>query len=68
MFDATKRAACEADRKTMEIAVEAYWAMTGVGPASEADLVAEQLLRHESSSFDLDAAGNVVPATTAICA
>jgi hypothetical protein len=68
MFDATKRAACETDRRTLEIAVEAYWAMTGVAPASEAELVSQQILRTEIQGFDLDAAGNIVAAPAAICA
>src|SRR3954464_9947370 len=62
--DKGKTSACQADQKTLETAVEAWYALptTGTGarvdaaPAnepSEDDLVASQLMRSVSSSYDL---------------
>ena len=44
---------CEADRRTLETAWEAYYADLGRPPASEADLVTAGLLYEESLGFDL---------------
>lgn len=46
-----KEASCETDKKTLEVAVEAYWALNGSNPASEAVLVTAQLLKTESPNY-----------------
>ena len=57
---------CEADRKVLETASEAYSADRGVPPESEADLVNEGLLIHESSGWDL--VGTEIIAVPGVCA
>jgi hypothetical protein len=57
---------CDTERKTLEVAVEAYVAMNGDVPATEADLI-PMLLRTEVTGYDLDAAGNVLPAPGSAC-
>jgi hypothetical protein len=44
---------CAPEHQTMKIAIEAYVAMTGVLPGTEADLVTGGFLRRESDNFDL---------------
>lgn len=46
-------AECTVDRKTLEVAVEAYYAGTGALPADEATLVTEEYLRAEVPTYDL---------------
>jgi hypothetical protein len=60
-------AACSAERLTVANAVEAYFALEGKVPTSEAVLVPKYLSR-ESTSIDVDAAGNVVGAPGSGCA
>ena len=44
---------CAADKRTLEVAFEAYIALTGTTPADEAALVEEQLLRAEAEGYDI---------------
>lgn len=60
--------ACDADRKTLELASEAFYAMNGSYPSAEADLVAAGLLRSESEGMDLAGDGSIVPAPGSHCA
>ncbi len=57
--DRGKASTCQADKKTLETAVEAYWAQTGANP-SEADLVTAKLLVSVSPNYDV-AAGVISP-------
>ncbi len=57
--------ACEADRRTLETAWEAYNADLGRPPESEADLVAAGLLYEESPGFDL--VGSVFVPVAGLC-
>ena len=63
--DAGKKS-CLAERNIMENAVEAYYALNGQNPTVEADLV-PMFLRAESSTMDLDSAGNIVAAPGSNC-
>lgn len=60
--------ACDADRRTLEVAVEAYTMMKGGAPVNEAVLVTDQFLREESALFDIAADGSVVAAAGSACA
>jgi hypothetical protein len=60
-------AGCDATRQTVEVAVEAYLALNGEPPATQADLVDAQLLREAAPSFEIDATGTVVPAPGSPC-
>ncbi len=58
---------CGVERQTLETAIDAYEALTGDLPTSEADLVDQGLLREETSSYDLDATGAIVPSAGSNC-
>ncbi|MGD9995317.1 MAG: hypothetical protein AB7R77_06660 [Ilumatobacteraceae bacterium] len=60
--------ACDADRKTLEVAVESYYAMNGEPPVDQQQLVEAGFLRKASNLFDLAAGGEIVPAAAAGCA
>lgn len=56
--DKGKTAACDSDRKVLEVAIETYYANGGApGTASEATLVTEELLRGPSKTFNIDSDG-----------
>ncbi|MCB0998843.1 MAG: hypothetical protein KDB40_06045 [Acidimicrobiales bacterium] len=59
--------ACDTDRRTFELALEAFTAMTGAPPVVEADLVTQGFLRSEVVSYDLDPTGAIVPAAGSNC-
>lgn len=59
--------ACDTDRRTFELALEAFTAMTGAPPLVEADLVTQGFLRTEIATYDLDPAGSIVPAVGSNC-
>lgn len=61
--DRGKESVCDADRKTYEVAVEAYWAQNGAYPATDADLVTGGLLKAESDNYDVGTGGAVVAQT-----
>jgi len=56
--DKGQQSACAADQKVLEVAVETYYANGGApGTATEAGLVADGLLRGQSSTFNVDIDG-----------
>jgi hypothetical protein len=59
--------ACDTDRRTFELALEAFTAMTGAAPVAEADLVTQGFLRSEIVGYDLDPTGSIVPAPGSNC-
>ncbi len=58
---------CDSDRRTLEVAAEAYHAQRGEWPAEEIDLVTSGMLRTESAGYDLGAGGLVVAAPGGSC-
>ncbi len=72
-FGDVNRAACDSDRTTLEMAIEAFHAMNGTatnGEATvptEADLVAAGLLRTESTGYDIDPSGVLTPTAGGLC-
>ncbi len=63
--------ACAADKKTLETAVEAYYAQYGTtGPntlATQTDLVEGGLLRSLSTNYEVDGSGLVTPVAAGKC-
>lgn len=59
--------ACDTDRQTFQLAIEAFTAMTGAPPAAEADLVTQGFLSTEVPGYDLDPTGSIVPAPGSNC-
>ena len=59
--------ACQADRTTLQTALDAYFLLESTPPASEADLVAGQYLREESALWDLTPDGAIVATPDAGC-
>jgi hypothetical protein len=54
MIDAARSNACQTDRRTLEVAAEAWLAMSGGTAApTEAQLVADEYLRTESPTYDI---------------
>ena len=49
--DQGQTSACAADKKTLEVAAEAYMAQNGAYPAAAADMVTEGLLRSVSANW-----------------
>jgi hypothetical protein len=66
VFDQVTGVACEADFKTLSIAVEAFWAMEGRAPTTEDELVGT-FLREPSPAYDISPSGEVIPATGSPC-
>ena len=63
--DQGQKSACDTDKRTIETAIEAFYAQKGtsVNP-TEAALVTAEFLRAESTNYDVDATGTrsvVVP-------
>jgi hypothetical protein len=58
---------CDIERTTLATAFDAFLAITGSAPASEADLVTQGVLRTEVQAYDLDASGAIVPAVGSAC-
>jgi hypothetical protein len=58
---------CDAERLTLEVAAEAYFAQNQEFPATEAVLVDAEYLRSESELYDLLPDGTVVPAPDSPC-
>lgn len=57
---------CDTERRTLEVAIEAYTLLVGGAPPTEAGLVGDYI-REESTLFDLDATGAIVPAPGSAC-
>jgi hypothetical protein len=60
-------ATCDIERNTLATAVDAFYAMNGVDPVSEDELIAAQILRDPIEGYDLDENGSIVPAPTGPC-
>jgi chromosome segregation ATPase len=58
--------ACDAERMTMEVAVEAFIAKLDRQPATEQELVTEGFIRQPSGEYDLTN-GEVTPARGSVC-
>ena len=59
--------ACDVDRQTIEMAVDAFYATTGADPTSEHDLVDAGILQDVVLGWDLAADGSIVPAPGGAC-
>ena len=59
--------ACQADRKTLQVAIETFYANGGAAPVTEAMLVVNGLLRTEFEDFDIVGA-DVVAVPGGACA
>ena len=57
--DQGQASACAADQKTLEVAVEAWYALKGAVDPTETDLVTGGLIRAASTTFDVGAGGTV---------
>ncbi len=61
--DQGKENACETDERTLEVAVESYYAKYGdklLGANGEGELVEAKLIRDPSNNYDVDTNGNIV--------
>jgi prepilin-type N-terminal cleavage/methylation domain-containing protein len=58
-----KSSACDADRSTLEVAVEAYNAQYGNYPAAQSDLV-PAFMRKESTKYTVGVGGAISVSTT----
>lgn len=70
LTDRGQESACESDQRVIEVAVETWFAdesLATSGTLSEAALVDAQLLRDESTLFDVQADGTVVPVVDGVC-
>lgn len=68
--DRGQDSACDTDRATLEVAIEAYFAKAGNYPALEGDMLtgAYKFLRSESSNFDVGAGdGTITPTVGGDC-
>lgn len=65
--DQANDAACDIDRQTIEMAVDAFYATTGADPTSEQDLVDAQILQDVVLGWDIAADGSIVPAPGGAC-
>src|SRR5262245_31285211 len=59
--DQGKQSTCAADKKTYEVASEAFWAKNQAWPTNDAALVTAGLLRSDSPNYNVDGAGGVIP-------
>ena len=58
--DQGKASTCAADKKTYEVAVEAYWAKNGAYPANEGVLETDGFLRDVSPNYSVGNANGVI--------
>ena len=58
--DKGQSSACAADAKTLEVAVESYFAQNGGTSVTEAQLVTAGLLRAESTTYNISADGKTL--------
>ena len=58
--------ACDVDKRTIETAIEAYFAENGSDPSDVGDLV-PLFLREDGGMHEIDASGDVVATTTGPC-
>jgi general secretion pathway protein G len=66
--DKGQKSACSADKKSLEVAVEAYYAQNGIYPTSQTQLTAtgQNFLREASTLYNVGTGGTVF-ATSAKC-
>jgi general secretion pathway protein G len=57
--DESQQNSCDTDQRTMQVAVEAYFAQYGGATVRESDLVTTQLIREASTNTDVALAGGV---------
>ncbi len=70
LTDRGQESACESDRRVIEVAIETWFAdesLATSGTLTEAALVDAQLLRDESTLFDVQTDGTVVPVVNGAC-
>lgn len=67
IMEQTSQLVCETDRKTLQVALEAYYAMNGAYPNDESELVTAGFLRAESEQLDVLPGGIVQVAPTSSC-
>ena len=70
LTDRGQASACESDQRVMEVAVETWFAdesLATSGSLTEAALVDAQLLRDESTLFNVQTDGTVVPVADGAC-
>jgi general secretion pathway protein G len=70
LTDRGQASACESDQRVIEVAVETWFAdesLATSGTLTEAALVDAQLLRDESTLFDVQSDGTVVPVVDGAC-
>jgi general secretion pathway protein G len=60
--------ACQSDKATLDVAVEAYFAQNGTNAANEQALVDGGFLKSLSSTHDVSATGAVTPTAAGKCA
>ncbi len=60
-------AACDVDRQTLGTAIDAYYVLHGADPASQNDLLTDQLIRELSPRFEITPDGVIVPAPGSPC-
>lgn len=65
--DQGKESACAADAKTLEVAIEAYYAQHGDVAVTEAMLEAADLIRSASDNYDINGSGDVTPQAGGKC-
>ena len=58
--DRGKKSACDADKKTLEVAVEAYNAQYGSYPTTQSVLT-PSFMRTASNSYQVNAGGSITP-------
>ena len=51
--DESQQNSCDTDQRTMEVAIEAYFAENGGTTVTEADLVTAELIREQSTNTDI---------------
>ena len=57
---------CATDRKTLEVAIEAFFVSFGRVPANEQELVDAEMIREPFASYDVEL-GEVVPGDGSAC-
>lgn len=60
-------AACTVDRRTLELAADAYELLNGAAATSQQDLLDAQMILEPSPWFSMDADGDVVPTSGSPC-
>jgi hypothetical protein len=67
VFQQVSSQVCGVERRTIELAVEAFYAIEGRYPTTERELVDAQVLREEVTSYDVAPDGVITPAPGSTC-